>query len=57
MVTSAADRAFLRGQFPEFEFLGLTDSELDRAIDAWFAQDHYANNPAYDYVQESDVDA
>lgn len=47
------DRAFLRGQFLEFQLQGLTGCDLDHAIDAWFANDHYADNPAYDYDDES----
>lgn len=55
MITSATDRAFLSGQFPEaFALSGLTDAELDHAIDAWYAHDHYADNPAYAYDNESD---
>lgn len=53
MITSATDRAFLRGQFPELCLQGLTDSQLDRAIDAWFANDHYSDNPAYTYDHET----
>jgi hypothetical protein len=37
MITSITDRAFLRRQFPELEVRGLSDAELDLAIDAWFA--------------------
>ncbi len=54
MITSASDRAFLRGQFPEFQLTGLTDEAFDDYLDAWFAHDHYDNNPAYAYVDESD---
>lgn len=57
MITSATDRAFLCGQFPDLTIRGLTDAELDQAIDAWFAHDHYAENPAYDYDHESSSDA
>lgn len=52
MITSATDRAFLRGQFPEFELRGLTGTELDHAIDAWFTNDHYSGNPAYAFDDE-----
>lgn len=56
MITSVTDRAFLRGQFPELTFRGLTGSALDRAIDVWYADDHFSSNPAYE-PYESDSDA
>ncbi|WP_174263673.1 hypothetical protein [Hyphomicrobium sp. CS1BSMeth3] len=51
MITSVTDRAFLRDQF-ELEFQGLTGTALDHAIDAWYASDHYADNPAYSWNDE-----
>lgn len=54
MVTSAADRAALLQLFPEFNARGLSGAALDRALDAWFANDHYADNPAYSVVDEGD---
>lgn len=53
MNLTATDRAFLRGQFPEFQLTGLTDEALDDYNDAWYAHDHYGNNPAYAYDNES----
>lgn len=54
MVTSAADRAALLQLFPEFNARGLSGAALDRALDAWFANDHYADNAAYTVDEESD---
>lgn len=56
MITSTADREFLRRQFPEVALRGLSDSELDRAVDAWFAHDHYDNNPAYSWSDDESLD-
>lgn len=34
------DRECARGPFPEHEVRGLTDAELDHAIDAWYANQY-----------------
>jgi hypothetical protein len=43
------DYTFLAEQYPEFKLRGLTDRELDEMLDAWFAHDHYGNNPVYSW--------
>ena len=43
---AATDRAFLRGSVP-FPVHGITEPDLDDLLDAWFAHDHYADNPVY----------
>jgi len=55
MVTSAADRAALLQLFPDLPVRGLSGVALDRALDAWFANDHYADNPAYTWNDEESV--
>jgi hypothetical protein len=55
MVTSAADRAALLQLFPDLPVRGLSGVALDRALDAWFANDHYADNPAYTVDEESNL--
>ena len=52
MRLTATDRTFLREQFPEFQLTGLSDAALDDYIDAWYAHDHYDNNPAYTAGEE-----
>lgn len=47
MLLSPRDRAALQALFPELPVRGLSGAALDRAIDTWFANDHYDNNPAY----------
>jgi hypothetical protein len=44
---SRSDYTFLAEQYPEFKLQGLTDHELDEMLDAWFAHDHYGDNPVY----------
>jgi len=55
MITSIADRQFLHNYFPELEFPGLNGPALERAIDAWYANDHYADNPAYTWSDDEEV--
>ncbi|CFX04423.1 conserved protein of unknown function [Candidatus Filomicrobium marinum] len=55
MLLSPRDRAALQTLFPELPVRGLSGAALDRAIDTWFANDHYSNNPAYDYEDETDA--
>lgn len=54
MLLSPADRAALQTLFPELPVRGLSGAALDRAIDDWFANDHYSNNPAYDHEENTD---
>ncbi|MBJ7533889.1 hypothetical protein JDN40_07215 [Rhodomicrobium vannielii ATCC 17100] len=44
---SRSDYAFLADQFPQFRLRARTDQELDDLLDAWFADDHFGDNPAY----------
>lgn len=55
MVTSAADRAALLQLFPELPVRGLSGLALDRALDFWFANDHYADNPAYTWKDDESL--
>lgn len=57
MLLSPADRVALQTLFPELPVRGLSGAELDRAIDNWFANDHYSNNPAYDYDDDNHFNA
>lgn len=54
MLLSPADRVALQTLFPELPVRGLSGAALDRAIDTWFANDHYSNNPAYDYEHDTE---
>lgn len=54
MLLSPADRVALQTLFPELPVRGLSGAALDRAIDIWFANDHYSNNPAYDYEHDTE---
>ena len=56
MITSAADRAALLALFPELRLRGLSGAALDGALDAWFANDHYADNPAYSVIDDESVE-
>lgn len=46
MNLSAKERAVIGDLFP-FPIQGIPEAELDDILDAWFAQDHYDDNPAY----------
>jgi hypothetical protein len=56
MLLSPRDRAALQSLFPELPVRGLSGADLDRAIDTWFANDHYNENPAYDYDDNTRYD-
>jgi hypothetical protein len=56
MLLSPADRAALQTLFPELPVRGLSGAALERAIDTWFANDHYSKNPAYDYDDNTRYD-
>jgi len=57
MMLSPKERAVIGELFP-FPIRGISESELDDILDAWFAHDHYADNPAYTLTDnESDADA
>jgi len=51
---SQSDYAFLAEQYPEFKLRGLTGHELDEMLDAWFAHDHYDNNPVYGWRENGE---
>ncbi|MBX9862416.1 MAG: hypothetical protein K2Y42_06645 [Hyphomicrobium sp.] len=53
MLLSSADRAALQSLFPELPVRGLSGAALGHALDTWFANDHYSNNPAYDHDDET----
>lgn len=46
MNLSATDRAYLATIVP-FEPKGIAPEDLDDVLDAWFAQDHYDDNPVF----------
>jgi hypothetical protein len=52
---SAADYAFLAEQFPEFRELLGSSPELDDLLDAWFAHDHYDDNPVYTWTDNEEA--
>ncbi|ADP72466.1 hypothetical protein Rvan_3273 [Rhodomicrobium vannielii ATCC 17100] len=51
---SRSDYAFLADQFPEFWLRARTDQELDDLLDAWFADDHFGDNPAYSWNDDEE---
>jgi hypothetical protein len=51
MTLSPLDREFLSGLFP-WERHELSDRKFGELIDAWYAQDHYDDNPAYGHEAE-----
>jgi hypothetical protein len=51
---SKSDYAFLSSQFPEFRDMARSDQELEDLLDAWFAHDHYADNPVYTWSDAED---
>ena len=57
MTLTVKERAVIGDQFP-FPIRGIPDAALDDILDAWFAYDHYADNPAYTLIEnESDAHA
>ena len=46
MPPTASERAVISTLAP-FQVRGVADADLDDILDAWFAQDHYADNPVY----------
>lgn len=46
MNLSQPQRDVLRSLYPT-AIHGIHDDDLDDVLDAWFAADHYADNPAY----------
>ena len=46
MTLSPADRHVVSTLCPS-TYLGIADADLDQLLDAWFADDHYADNPVY----------
>lgn len=52
MTLSPLDRELLAGLVP-WERRDLSEREFGELVDAWYAQDHFAGNPAYDVEQEA----
>lgn len=52
---TATDRAFLRGLVP-FPVAGIRDEELGEYLDAWFAHDHYDDNPVYTWTDNESME-
>lgn len=46
MTLTASERAVVASLAP-FDIIGVPEAELGDILDAWFAQDHYDDNPAY----------
>ena len=46
MTLSQTDRVVLRSLCPD-PLVGVAEVDLDGVLDAWFARDHYADNPVY----------
>jgi hypothetical protein len=52
---SATDYAVLADQYPEFRLRAHSDRELEDLLDAWFAHDHYDDNPAYSWNDDEEA--
>lgn len=53
MILSPADRAVVMSLCP-FPLEEVAEGDVASILDRWFADDHYADNPAYDYVNEDE---
>ena len=55
MTLTPAERAVVSDLCP-FPIRGVAEADLDDILDAWFAADHYDNNPTYSWDDnESDA--
>lgn len=52
MALTPAERAVVSDLCP-FPIRGVAEADLGDILDAWFAQDHYDNNPAYTWDDDS----
>ena len=52
---TARDYAVLADQYPEFRLRARSDRELEDLLDAWFAHDHYDNNPVYSWNNDEEA--
>ncbi len=52
---SASDYAVLADQYPEFRLRARSERELEDLLDARFAHDHYADNPAYTWTDDEEA--
>lgn len=52
MTLSPLDREFLAGLVP-WERRDLSEREFGELVDAWYAQDHFDNNPVYSSEPEA----
>lgn len=46
MTLQPTDRAVVAELYP-YSFVGVAEADLDQVLDAWFATDHYDDNPVY----------
>ncbi len=53
MILSPADRAVVMSLCP-FPLEEVAEGDVASILDRWFAEDHYDDNPAYDYVNEGE---
>ena len=53
MNLSPADRAVVMSLCP-LPLEEVAEADVDSILDQWFHEDHYDDNPAYDYVNELD---
>lgn len=56
MTFTSADRAVLADLCP-IDGRALDSLLFEQAVEAWYANDHYDDNSAYDYANESDAHA
>lgn len=48
MALTATERAVITTLAP-FQVRGVAEADFDDILDAWFAQDHYNDNPVYSW--------
>jgi hypothetical protein len=52
MTLSPSNRAVLETLYP-YALQGVAGEDLDDLLDRWFADDHFDDNPAYTWTNES----
>lgn len=54
MTLTTAERAVVASLCP-FHLEGVPEADLDDILDAWFAYDHYDDNPAYTWTDDESI--
>ncbi|MBU2531154.1 MAG: hypothetical protein KKB37_00325 [Alphaproteobacteria bacterium] len=54
MILSLSDRAVVTHLYP-YQWDGVSASEVNQLIDAWYAAEHYDDNPAYTWNDNEEI--